>query len=233
MIRKRHDFGMAVERRIANQANRSRSVLSAPPDRPGSHTKADMASLDNAIGVRCHSAICLRCLKQTGWSNKQGGTTCFDDFVWRSNCAGVPPLLKVILPGWRWWRRRLEWGRYFQCNGWRGAPIFPSRSSRFSSGCKPVGWCLVGLIAICHVYSGQGMPRRIGSHQEMSHLTHSNAITISAPLRTVTPKGPKTSTNKSTTARSISERGPFGCKGHGPWHSLAVLPNNNSIYARR
>jgi hypothetical protein len=144
--------------------------------------------------------------QQTGWSNKQGGTTCFDDFVWRSNCAGVPPLLKVILPGWRWWRRRLEWGRYFQCNGWRGAPIFPSRSSRFSSGCKPAGWCLVGLIAICHVYSGQGMPRRIGSHQEMSHLTHSNAITISAPLRTVTPKGPKTSTNKSTTARSISER---------------------------
>jgi hypothetical protein len=50
----------------------------------------------------------------------------------------------------------------------------------------------------------------------MSHLTHSNAITISAPLRTVTPKGPKTSTNKSTTARSISERRPFGCKGYGP-----------------
>jgi hypothetical protein len=30
VIRKRRDFGMAVGRRIANQANRSRSILSAP-----------------------------------------------------------------------------------------------------------------------------------------------------------------------------------------------------------
>jgi hypothetical protein len=140
VIRKRRDFGMAEGRRIANQANRSRSAGPLrTPDRPGSHTKGDMAPLDYAIGVRCHSAICLPCLNQTG------GTTCFDDFVWHSNCACAPPLLKMILPGWRWWRRRLEWGRYFQCNGWRRAPVFPSRSSRFSSGCKAAGWCLGGL----------------------------------------------------------------------------------------